>query len=83
MDAYGGNAMAKYRIEIDREECLGDGLCCDEAENTFEMDDEDKARVVNPDGDSPEDVHSAAENCPVDAIRLFDAESGKPVWPEE
>jgi ferredoxin len=75
--------VAKYRIEIDREACVGDGLCVDEAPETFEMDDEDIAVVINPEGDDPEDILGAAEACPSDAIILYDAETGAKVWPED
>ncbi len=75
--------MAKYKIEIDKEECIGDQLCCSEAPHTFDMDDEEKATVTDPEGDSPEDIRAAAESCPVDCIKLIDAESGAKVWPED
>lgn len=73
--------MPKYKIEIDRDECLGDGLCCDDAPCTFEMDD-DVAVVKDPAGDTPEEILEAARNCPVDAITLIDADTGEQVWPE-
>jgi ferredoxin len=76
-------SVVKYRIEIDRGLCIGDELCCSEAPATFEMDDENKAVVTDPDGDPPEAILSAAQNCPVDAIVLHDAESGVKVWPKE
>ena len=31
----------KLKIAIDRDECIGDGLCVNEAPETFELDDED------------------------------------------
>ena len=34
----------------------------------FQLDDEDKAVVVDPDGASVDDVIAAASNCPVSAI---------------
>ena len=75
--------MAKYKIEVDRETCIGDQLCCNEAANTFEMDDEDIAVVKDPEGDSPEDVLTAAQGCPTDAIILHDENTGEKIWPEE
>jgi len=75
--------MAKYRIEIDRDECIGDGLCADEAPGTFEMDDEDIAVVIDPEGDDPDTILEAAKSCPSDAIILYDAETGEKVWPED
>ena len=75
--------MGKYKIEVDRDECIGDGLCCEDAPNTFELDDEAKAIIKSAEGDPPEDVLTAAQNCPVDAIILHEADSGKKVWPED
>jgi ferredoxin len=74
--------MTKYRIEIDRDECLGDGLCCDDAPCTFELDDDSIAVVKDPEGDAPDVILEAAQNCPVDAISLFEADGGTQVWPE-
>jgi ferredoxin len=73
--------MARYRIEIDRDLCCGDGLCGEEAPRTFGRGDEFGAVVTNPNGDPPEDILEAARNCPLHAITLFDAETGQKVWP--
>ncbi len=74
--------MARYRIEINREECTGDSACLQEAPNTFELDDEGIIVVVNPEGDSPDEILAAAEVCPTEAIILYDAETGEKVWPK-
>ena len=74
--------MAKYNIEINREECIGDGACCDVAPDTLELDDENIAVVTNAEGNSPDEIMEAAQSCPTDAIILTDAESGEKVWPE-
>jgi ferredoxin len=76
-------AVAKYRIEIDRDACIGDGVCADEAPGTFEMDDEEIAVVIDPEGDDPDTILAAAEACPSEAIILYDAETGDKVWPED
>lgn len=74
--------MPRFEIEIDRDACIGDKLCCSEAPNTFEMDEDDKARVTNPEGDDPEIVLAAAKACPVDCISVKECASGKKLWPE-
>ncbi len=74
--------MAKYKIEVDRDLCIGDQACCAEAPNTFEMDDENIAIVTNAEGDSEEEILAAAKICPVDAIIITDTESGEQIWPE-
>lgn len=74
--------MAKYKIEIDRDLCIGDGACCGEAPNTLEMDDENIAIVTDPEAHSAEEILQAAQVCPVDAIKLIDTDTGEQVWPE-
>jgi len=73
--------MAKYRIEVDQNACVGDRLCREEAPATFGEDDNGKTIVKNPDGDPPEDIRAAAEKCRLLAISLYDAETDKKVWP--
>ena len=55
-------------IEVDRGLCIGSGDCVDTAPDVFELDDEDKAVVIDPDGAPTDDVIEAAGNCPVTAI---------------
>jgi ferredoxin len=74
--------MAKYKIEIDRDLCVGDGACANEAPATFEMDGDSIAVVTNPSGNTPEEILAAAQACPVDAIILHDEQTGAKVWPE-
>jgi ferredoxin len=58
----------RIRVEVDRGLCIGSGDCVDTAPDVFQLDDEDKAVVVNPDGAPLDDVIAAAGNCPVAAI---------------
>ena len=55
---------------VDAELCTGCELCVDIAPNTFQMSDEDISVVVDPEGDSAEDIQEALESCPVEAISL-------------
>jgi ferredoxin len=68
------------RIEVDRELCFGFGDCVDTAPAVFALDDADKATVIDPDGASVDLIVEAAQNCPVDAIRIVDAE-GEQIYP--
>jgi len=67
MSAAGGR-----RIVVDRERCIGSGNCCFYAPNTFDLDDELKSVVIDPEGDDPADVRAAVEGCPVNAISIQD-----------
>jgi ferredoxin len=60
----------KNRIEVtvDRGLCIGSADCVDTAPDVFQLDEEDKAVVVDPDGAALEDILEAAGNCPVSAI---------------
>ena len=71
--------MNRIRIEVDRGLCIGSGDCVEAAPAVFELDGEDKARVIDPDGDAVDDVVEAARNCPVAAI-LVAGEDGQ-VYP--
>ena len=74
--------MSKFKICVNEEECIGDGLCAQEAPGTFEMNDDDKAVLMNPVTDNDETILEAAAACPEDAIIVSD-EAGKQLYPEE
>ena len=60
--------MAKYRIELDKDTCIGCGACTVACDN-FVMDG-DKAKVVNHDVDELKCNQDAADGCPVTAIKI-------------
>ncbi len=64
--------MSEVRIIVDRALCIGSGDCVDTAPDVFELDDEDKAVVIDPNGAPLDDVLEAAGNCPVTAIFVAD-----------
>jgi ferredoxin len=68
-------------IEVDRELCYGFGDCVDSAPGVFELDDEDKSVVVDPNAQPRDDILMAAQDCPVDAITITDAETGEQLYP--
>ncbi len=72
---------AKLKICIDREQCIGDGLCVNEAPQTFELDDDQKAFVLDGPGDDLEYIVAAAKCCPLDIIVVEDAATGKKLYP--
>jgi ferredoxin len=64
----------RIHVEVDRALCIGSGDCVDTAPDVFQLDSEDKAVVVDPDGAPLEDVLEAAGNCPVTAIFVLGEE---------
>ncbi len=57
-------------IKIDPEKCIGCGSCVAFAPGTFEMGDDMLAKVLDNISDDNEDVKSAIESCPTEAITL-------------
>jgi ferredoxin len=72
---------AGVTIEVDRELCFGFGDCVDSAPGLFELDDENKSVVIDPEAYDLDDVLVAAQDCPVDAILVIDVESGEQRYP--
>jgi ferredoxin len=58
-------------IGIDREKCMGSGNCSFWAPNTFDLDDDGKSIVTDPQGDDDEKVVLAAQGCPTQAISVW------------
>lgn len=69
--AEGLSPKNRITVEVDRGLCIGSGDCVDTAPDVFELDDEDKARVIDPDGAPYDLVMDAAANCPVTAIFVY------------
>lgn len=85
--------MAKYRVKVDRNLCIGAASCVAVAPKTFELDSEAKAVALKKDGsktsdfvdygeidDTEENILNAAKSCPVDAIIIVEVDDqGKEV----
>ena len=57
-------------IKVDRERCMGSGNCAFHAPNTFDLDDEMKAIVVDASGDSEDKIRLAVDGCPTLALSI-------------
>ena len=71
----------KLNIVVDHNVCVGNAMCETFATNTFALNEDRQSSVVNPEGDPEELVLEAAENCPVSAITVTDAETGEQLFP--
>jgi ferredoxin len=68
------SAKNRIQVTVDRSLCIGSGDCVDTAPDVFQLDDEDIAVVVDPDGAPLDDVLTAAGGCPVSAIFVIGEE---------
>ena len=71
----------KLRISVDHNVCVGNSMCETLAPKVFVLNDDRQSEAVNPDGDTEENILEAAENCPVTAITVVDAETGEQLFP--
>ena len=69
------------KIVIKRNACIGAAPCVAVAPGVFQLDEEGKAYIVDPNASDEDTLLMAAESCPVLAILLYD-EKGERVYPK-
>jgi ferredoxin len=62
-------------INIDRDVCIGSGMCVAYAPGTFSQNEEAKVILVDPAGDPADTIRAAVEACPTGALSLTPHES--------
>ncbi len=72
--------MAKYRIEHDREGCIGCGACAGVCPENWEMAADGKSRLLKADVDELGCNEQAAEGCPVNVIHITETGAGKKIY---
>lgn len=73
--------MAKYKVTVDRNLCIGAGSCVAVAPKAFVLDSEAKAVVLPTVNEETDEVLvEAAKACPTAAIIVTD-ETGKQIFP--
>ena len=68
-----------WRVRIDTELCISSGMCLGTAPGRFRFDKSGQTTPVRALIDPDDQVRDAAASCPVEAIRLTDPDTGKPV----
>ena len=71
----------KLTITVDHNMCVGNAMCETFATNTFTLNDDRQSVAGDPTLDTEEDILEAAENCPVSAIKVVDADTGETLFP--
>jgi ferredoxin len=61
-----------WTVKVDRDVCLGTGVCCFYAPGTFDLDDDGRSFVVDPEADAEDAVRNAVEACPTRALSIVD-----------
>ncbi len=68
------------KVKVDRKLCIGLGNCVAIAPTVFELDDENKAVILDLSSADEQTLRDAAESCPQNAIILEDDE-GNQLYP--
>lgn len=71
----------KLKVWVDRQACVGNAMCESIAPKVFRLNEDRQSEVADPEGDSEANILEAAENCPVSAIFVEDAETGERLFP--
>jgi ferredoxin len=62
-------------VVVDRDVCIGSGMCVVYAPATFSQDEEAKAFITDPTGDANDVIRSAVDACPTGALSLASEQS--------
>ena len=68
------------KIVVDRDLCIGAAPCVTVAPGVFQLDEENKAYVVDQNAADADTILLAAQACPVQAIIIYD-ENGVQIYP--
>ena len=71
----------KLKVWVDQQACVGNAMCESIAPKVFRLNENRQSEAVDPAGDSEAKILEAAENCPVSAIFVEDAETGEQLFP--
>ncbi|MEU7219876.1 ferredoxin [Nocardia iowensis] len=74
--------MSEWELIVDREVCLGSGLCVGATKGVFELVD-NRSRPTASQCSPDEAVMLAATSCPAGAIRIVEASVGRTIFPDE
>ena len=74
-------AIDSLVVTINCQLCLGDGVCCDHARETFELRDDGTVHVRPESKDERGAIVEAARSCRMDAITVVDRTTGEQLAP--
>lgn len=71
----------RWRVTVDRGTCIGSAVCVGTVPSRFKLVD-DKSQPVDEVIEPDDEVIGAAESCPMEAIRVENAQTGEVLAPE-
>jgi ferredoxin len=71
--------MTRWKLSVDNDACIGSAMCVGVAPDRFALDERQRSSPVETEIDADEVVRDAAATCPSEAIRVVDADTGRPI----
>lgn len=78
----GKSEKHRYIVEVRKDICIGAATCIAIAPNTFKLNEDNKAIILESEWEEDDIIMAAAQSCPVFAIIIKDAATGKQIFPE-
>jgi len=72
----------KYQVKVIAGKCIGAASCVAVAMETFKLNSDNLADVIDQDGNVDEDKMLAAQSCPTGAVEVWDTLTNKKIWPK-
>lgn len=72
----------KYQVRVINDKCIGAASCVAVAAMTFRLNDENKADIIDQDGNVDPEKLLAAQSCPTAAVEIIDTTTGEKIWPK-
>ncbi len=71
----------KLSVSVDHNLCVGNQMCINIATKALTLNDDRQAIPADVEADTEEVIREAAEQCPMAAITVTDAETGEQLFP--
>lgn len=75
-------SKTKYQVKVLLDKCIGAASCVAVAAATFKLNEDNKAVIIDQDGNVDETKLLAAQSCPTMAIEVWDTSSNTKIWPK-
>ncbi|MBD3250383.1 MAG: hypothetical protein GF381_02335 [Candidatus Pacebacteria bacterium] len=72
----------QYQVQVDRSKCISAASCIALAPQTFQLDDQELAKVICQNCDSDQAKLLAAQSCPTGAIKVKKIDNKEVIWPK-
>lgn len=81
MAQFSKTTKSGYQVIVDPDLCIGAGSCVAVADTVYNLNEDGKAEITDPDSVDLDTLIKSAQSCPVNAVTIIDP-NGKVIWPK-